>query len=200
MQELTRAQQEYFNSSKIRDEQGKLMILYHGSKSVDDFDTFANIKTEPGYWFTADKEYAQGHGDNVVTCYLNVKNPWNLDDPAVNLVAEVKKCYPGMDLSTWDDKIVFSKQFGEHLKRQGYDGMMWTHSGEWTVVAFEPNQIKSIDNLYPTKSDNFKDNSQEYLKEHLKDMSMEECMKLTKYIKEHSPKETKDRNVKDKER
>lgn len=194
---LTKAQKEYFKDSQIRNEQGQLMVCYHGSRSKEDFQSFGNIKIEPGYWFTADKEYAAQHGEKIIEAYLNVKKPYNLEDLSIDLTSDVQKCFPGRDLSCWDDKIVFNKEFGDYLKSQGYDGMMWKHSGEWTVVAFESNQIKSIDNLYPTKSDNFRDNSREYLSEHLKDMSMDECMKLTKHIKEQEKNQKESENKRD---
>lgn len=45
-------------------------------------------------------------------------------------------------------------------------------------VCIEPNQIKSVDNLYPTKSDNFKDNSKEYFKD--KPMTLEDKINMAK--------------------
>lgn len=80
----------------------------------------------------------------------------------------------------------YKEQLTQYAKENGYDGILQAPvgTGPVEVIVFEPNQIKSIDNLYPTKSNNFKDNSREYLSEHLKDMSLDECMKLTKHIKE----------------
>lgn len=47
----------------------------------------------------------------------------------------------------------------------GYDGTVGTSfGGGHEYVCFEPNQIKAIDNLYPTKDDNFIDNSEDYFK------------------------------------
>ena len=88
----------------------------------------------------------------------------------------------------------FSSLLTEWAQNNGYDGILSEAGGLdkriREIVVFEPNQIKSVDNLYPTKSDNFRDNSREYLKEHLKDMSFDECMKLTKHIKEQEKQNT----------
>ena len=47
----------------------------------------------------------------------------------------------------------------------GYDGTIGNlFSGGHVYVCFEPNQIKAIDNLYPTNEDNFIDNSKDYFK------------------------------------
>lgn len=97
----------------------------------------------------------------------------------------------------------FSALLTEWAQNNGYDGILSENGGLdmriREVVIFEPNQIKSIDNLYPTKSDNFKDNSREYLSQHLKDLSVEECMKITKHIKAQE-KENKGReNSKERE-
>lgn len=42
--------------------------------------------------------------------------------------------------------------------------MMFPRRGSYTIIAFEPNQIKSVDNLYPTLNDNFRDNKEDYFK------------------------------------
>ena len=98
----------------------------------------------------------------------------------------------------------FSALLTEWAENNGYDGILSEEGGLdkhiREIVVFEPNQIKSVDNLYPTKSDNFRDNSREYLKEHLKDMSFDECMKLTKHIKEQEKQEKSKTLDKDKNR
>ena len=48
--ELTEAQQEFFKDSKARDEQGRLVKLYHGTKSAG-FTEFA-VSDDIGYFFT----------------------------------------------------------------------------------------------------------------------------------------------------
>ena len=88
--------------------------------------------------------------------------------------------------------VAFAELLTDWAKENGYDGILSENSLDMKIreiVVFSPNQIKSVDNLYPTKSDNFRDNSKEYLQDHLKDMSLSECMKLTKHIKKMEKQE-----------
>ena len=61
----------------------------------------------------------------------------------------------------------YSKQISDYAKANGFDGIISDGlPGELSqpteIVVFEPNQIKSVDNMYPTKALNFKDNEVDY--------------------------------------
>lgn len=61
----------------------------------------------------------------------------------------------------------------------GFDGYIGASFNGFDVyVCIEPNQIKSVDNLYPTKSDNFVDNSKEYFKD--RPMTLEDKINMAK--------------------
>lgn len=83
---LSKSQQEYFKDSKVRDENGNLLTVYHGSKNK--FNEF----TSDINWFSSSKEYSNNYGKeanlfNKVTkiepkkskvtfeTYLDIKNP-----------------------------------------------------------------------------------------------------------------------------
>ena len=138
--EVSREIQEELKDSKVRDKEGNLLTVYHGTDS--DFNEYTTIKTEPGYWFTESKEYASEHGKNIKEQYLNITNP--IDD--VDKMWDIAKDYFGNDV---EEKQIFSNKFKEHLKNLGYDGMVWEHSGSNTYVAFDSNQIKNINNTNP---------------------------------------------------
>lgn len=87
---LTRQQQEYFKNSKVRDDKGNLLTLYHGSKN--DFTVFdisksgaSNKNAKVGFWFTTSKEGANNFANSVwygknkdskaYETYLNITNP-----------------------------------------------------------------------------------------------------------------------------
>lgn len=86
---LTKEQQEYFKDSKVRNENGKLLTVYHGSNS--EFTIFdakksgqASKESKVGFWFTETKEGAENfanslwYGDKkarTYETYLNIKNP-----------------------------------------------------------------------------------------------------------------------------
>ena len=158
MNQLTKAQEEYFKDSSIKDQEGNLKTVYHGTDF--EFDSFSNIQTEPGYWFTEDYSYANDHGEKVLEVYLNIKNPFNMDDFEITDI-HYEKFFAGR---SFDEKLILSNEFKDYLQKEGFDGMMWDHSGYNTIIAFEPNQIKSVDNLYPTKDDNFINNEENYFK------------------------------------
>ncbi|MDD6882054.1 MAG: hypothetical protein PUE18_10840, partial [Firmicutes bacterium] len=54
--QLTKEQQEYFKDSKVRDENGNLLTVYHGSKNK--FNEF----TSDINWFSSSKEYSNNYG------------------------------------------------------------------------------------------------------------------------------------------
>lgn len=61
----------------------------------------------------------------------------------------------------------YSSQITAYAKSHGFDGIIsdgfqGTLSQPTEIVVFEPNQIKAVDNLYPTLSTNFRNNKEEY--------------------------------------
>lgn len=90
---LTKEQQEYFKDSKVRDENGNLLTMYHGTSSGGHtvFDPYGG---KPGLfgqgsYFTADNTVAEsytqkGRGNNkqIYEVYLNITNPIDMDAQA----------------------------------------------------------------------------------------------------------------------
>lgn len=87
---LSKEQQDYFKDSKVKDENGNLMTMYHGTRG--DFTVFdlakggeSNSKAGIGFWFTPSKQgatnfandawYGDGEGKAMET-YLNITNPY----------------------------------------------------------------------------------------------------------------------------
>lgn len=100
--ELTKEQQEYFKDSKVRDENGNLLTVYHGSKNK------FNMFTSDINWFSSSKEYSNNYRKeanlfNKVTkrepkkskvtfeTYLNIKNTIVAKDEPIHAEAEPKK-------------------------------------------------------------------------------------------------------------
>ena len=107
---LTPEQEAYFKDSVIRDENGNLMPLYHGSNSkFTVFDSSkggqSNKTAKVGHWFTPSEEGARNfansvwYGDEseptVYSTYLNVKNPKIYE--AVDNSAQIKALNNEMD-------------------------------------------------------------------------------------------------------
>lgn len=76
--ELSEQQQNFFQDSKIRNEDGKLKVMYHGSPN--DFTVFDKKKARSsgyygkGFYFSDSESYANTYGRNYKV-YLNIKNP-----------------------------------------------------------------------------------------------------------------------------
>ena len=73
------------NASKVVDENGEPLVVYHGSKNGD-FDIFNYTylrKADSGFFFTSDKEYAKQF-ENTREFFLNIKNP-NLTNVPLNI-------------------------------------------------------------------------------------------------------------------
>lgn len=107
---LTPEQEAYFKDSVIRDENGNLIPLYHGSNSkFTVFDSSkggqSNKTAKVGHWFTPSEEGARNfansvwYGDEpeptVYSTYLNVKNPKIYE--AVDNSAQIKALNNEMD-------------------------------------------------------------------------------------------------------
>jgi hypothetical protein len=111
---LSPEQKEFFKDSVIRDENGNLMPLYHGSNSK--FTVFdkskggqSNKTAKVGHWFTPNKEAAEkwakqawwGDKDpTVYETYLNIKKPMVYE--AVDNSAQIKKLQAQLE-QAWDN-------------------------------------------------------------------------------------------------
>ena len=135
--ELSEQQQEYFKDSKIRDEDGNLLVVYHGSS--ESFNTFDRTKTRAnmdiqGNFFSPWEIDAGGYGENVRAFYLNINNP-----------ASSGVAYSALNKFKGQNNAGVKAR--EYLESQGYDGV--NNDGE-EYIAFYSEQIKSVDNSNPT--------------------------------------------------
>lgn len=141
--ELSAEQREYFKDSKVRDEDGNLLVVYHGTDA--DFTVFdaskgrANMDIQ-GMFFSPWELDAQGYGSNVSAYYLDIKNPAS---EAVGYKA----------LNRFKGQNNAGVKAREYLQSLGYDGV---NNGNEEYIAFEPSQIKRIDNLTPTGSNDIR--------------------------------------------
>ena len=167
---LTEAQQSYFAESKVRDENGNLMVMYHGSPKTD----ISSFRLDlGGAYFTSNPEYAKEYGRNgkVYEVYLNITKPFdtrNAKDRALfekefygkwgNGAPITEKGLP--DWTDGDDLIDFLQEKG-----YDYDGLILDEGGVPTdsgvkdrgisyVVFDKANQVKYTDNLNPTPNEN----------------------------------------------
>lgn len=112
---LSAEQQEFFKDSKVRDAEGNLMVMYHGTANGGAFTVFDGNKLSnearttqlgQGFYFTNVKREAEAYTKNVDIygrvsqgasphlhkVYLNIANPFNVDTDALDINA-VKAVY-----------------------------------------------------------------------------------------------------------
>lgn len=78
--DLSEGQQEYFKNSKIRDENGALKVMYHGTQNdftVFDFSQGGKNGTAEGFgiYLTDNPEVSQSYGDRIIEGYANITKP-----------------------------------------------------------------------------------------------------------------------------
>ena len=159
--ELTAQQREYFKDSKARDEQGRLLTLYHGTGAkFTVFDrgrieqNFQNRGGDLGFYFSPYIEDAQGYAREaafstggekaIMEVYLNLKNPLVVEDEGWGSAISQADIRHG-DLKRW-------------AQEGGHDGIIVKSTDEVdddgtpdaVYIAFSPEQIKSVTNENPT--------------------------------------------------
>lgn len=86
----------WFGDSKVVDEQGRPLVVYHSTKA--DFDTFKILyhKTDEGlsgegFYFTPSKEYSKRYGDKTLSLYLSVQNMLEIQPTTDEEYTEITK-------------------------------------------------------------------------------------------------------------
>lgn len=179
---LSPQQTNYFKDSKVRDKNGNLLVMYHGTDV--DFNVFDNSKSlrsiiEGGLYFTADKQNAeayagrQGNKGRVIETYLNISGYLNLTNMSRDYIADVIDHIPPEQIelakqngirvdggySFVDLANAVYKRYGYYktacdvIEGWGYDGVKQDFN---TFVAFHSNQIKETSNYNPTISDDIR--------------------------------------------
>lgn len=125
--ELTAQQQEYFKDSEVRDEDGRLIPVYHGSQAQftefsADFMSMHGSMEGQGFYFTDNRSMAEGYkrdGGQLLEGYLNISKP--LSDSEVTMTkAELKKLLKEVD-PTGDDVVINYDPTGG----MGYPSKAW---------------------------------------------------------------------------
>lgn len=125
--ELTEQQQEYFKDSEVRDEDGRLIPVYHGSQAQftefsADFMSMHGSMEGQGFYFTDNRSMAEGYkrdGGQLLEGYLNISKP--LSDSEVTMTkAELKKLLKAVD-PTGDDVVINYDPTGG----MGYPSKAW---------------------------------------------------------------------------
>lgn len=175
--QLTTEQQEFFKDTKITDDNGNLIPLYHGTgsdftvfdvgRSGQNYDGWSELGQ--GIYLTPKKATAEYFADNAAVgrntrlmhTYANIKNPFNSMEAVEFSMEDLKEKYQltDFDISFMQRGgyrlINFLNEHGEnvrdYLMSKGHDGVWDKYYDNLTqVVAFNSNQVKNIDNVSPT--------------------------------------------------
>lgn len=119
------------NSSKVVDENGEPMVVFHGTRSKDEFYVFDSNKGNPfnqgGHYFSNKRQFAEKFGKIVKEVFLDIKNP-NLGgfDGSGAVMAP----------SQYRDGGIFTKRNTDR----------YAEKGTKEYIVFNPSQIKSATN------------------------------------------------------
>lgn len=174
---LSDAQRRYFANTKVVDDNGKLLVLYHGTPNM--FNIFKNGHTGlygAGMYFTEDIQYANNYskgltvngnsvGGRVISAYINLENPLVVE----NLRDLDEVIYNAEREEIHEDGFFWAKRkenfsFYDWV-RENYDGIIVESpaadqpdvgmKGKF-VIAFNSNQIKETTNINPTINDDIR--------------------------------------------
>ncbi|MDY4611439.1 MAG: hypothetical protein SPD11_12585 [Sphaerochaetaceae bacterium] len=155
--------QEIFTSSKVVDENGEPQVVYHGTTNRDEASTWnpkwKSYGTEysrfsvfrrknegranSGFFFNSDMDNAGGYGFELYACYLNLRNPLDIEANGQN--------YGSMEFNAMKKDIC---EWAEYAEKKGYDGVIFNDVSDGVglgdldvpandFVAFKANQVKS---------------------------------------------------------
>lgn len=174
--QLSEEQQEYFKDSKVRDEEGRLFVCYHGTRKADFFKFNRNYN-----FFTDSSEMADSYSPNgeKYTGYLNIRNPFIIDANGdrwsrIAIDDDTKKMLDNYGSSTFKEggkwrttpaDIAAAIEEGIEEGEFDYDGIIIKNvddTGSYAktskknvandYITFSSNQFKNIDNKTPTKN------------------------------------------------
>ena len=133
----------WFKDSKIIDESGRPLVVYHGTNA--EFNEFSKHKTdEPTYWFTQDIERASRYG-NLIPVYIKSENPKFSD-----VIPNMPSTWNGGDsyISYVENNPILSKLARNNIERRGENpddiiSKMPKKGDIFSLVVSDPTQIKS---------------------------------------------------------
>ena len=159
----------WFGQSKVVDEAGAPLRVYHGTNAVfREFNPARQGERDSGFfgngfYFAEQREsaesYAAGYGEFegadppdeiVMETYLALENPFTVDvtseEALADTIARAQEVLPRIEFDRYGLKGGRTRDWTKALKAAGYDGVVVKQGStglENEYVAFEPTQIKS---------------------------------------------------------
>ena len=179
---LTKAQQEFFKDSKVRDEKGNLLVVYHGTNNFG----FTEFRRSANFYTNREDIANTYTGNNgIYRGYLSIKNPividaqkekWSMidiDNIKIGGINDVREFLHEQGASIWQEKgktrtstadlvQAISDAIDEgQLNADGiiiqnvYDEGTYSNGDAklgTDYITFKSNQFKNIDNKKPTSN------------------------------------------------
>ena len=152
---LTNAQQEYFKHSKIRDAEGNLLVVRHGTDAEFNIFDFSksgkNGKAEGyGFYFSDDKKITSKYGGIQKELYLNITKPLYNNKRTITKTELVKltnalidfdiETYKSEEL-TWQDSFISNYVMTYDMSRQSavreFVNQIWDYNTNDQDIVFE---------------------------------------------------------------
>jgi hypothetical protein len=165
----TKAFKDWFGDSKVVDEDGKPLLMYHATESeFSEFDTKRRAIAGEGSFFSAEplESFASGEGGNIMPVYLSLKNPkvikMGRDNDDILKAKFIREGYDGVIL-TWDDRILTAVAFyPEQIKSQFNQGTFSKDTGNISesiqnATEADIQNVQRVVNYYPGSRVAFQD-------------------------------------------
>lgn len=152
----TPAFERWFGDSKVVDEEGEPLVVYHGTEwDITDF--AKGMTADDAFYFTPDVTTANWFAEsnrmrddnpqpNVIPVYLSIQNPKRMTLGELRqVIGDDEDVATGIDWTSMPTVVAAAR-------REGYDGMHLVGVKEYNGrvadqwLAFEPGQVKSIHN------------------------------------------------------
>ena len=162
----------WFKDSKVVDEQGKPLVVYHGTEADENFSVFGTAAEDQLGAHFGSKETANTrlkevgpefgfYDQRVIPVYLNIKNPLRMGDAGdfenseqvveALRTSNLSEAQLAEIINVWKNAVDDLEDFPVKLIRQkieefGYDGVVYKNTGEGggdSYITFHPEQIKS---------------------------------------------------------
>lgn len=123
--QLTKEQADFFKDSKVRDKDGNLKVMYHGSPSkftiFEDKPSINGRVYGDGFYFTENSKDAKawGKGGKLYKSYLNIKNPFVVSSTE-SVPTEVERVLKERKGEVYDRLSADTKWWGNKYTRDEY--------------------------------------------------------------------------------
>lgn len=128
------------NSSKVVDENGEPLVVYHRSKKIIyyfDTDKQLNGWLGKGFYFSESKIEFKDYGNKLLSLFINVRNPFIVKgESPTDFLYELKKIF-NTDKFDTTQTLIENSYDGVIYKHWDYEGKMFS--------CFNSNQIKLAD-------------------------------------------------------